>query len=166
MLALPGLRALRSEQRVIGLAEYVDIPAWRILRLRAKVDTGARSSALHVENLREVGRNVVRFDVRLHRSRKAQRVTVEALITRRARVRSSSGDAAARVFVEATICIGPVVERIELGLVDRARMIYRMLLGRTALIPHFIVDPGSRYLLTGPAACARPDAAERRRLKL
>jgi hypothetical protein len=72
---------------LIGLAEYVDIPAWRILRLRAKVDTGARSSALHVENLREVGRNVVRFDVRLHRSRKAQRVTVEALITRRARVR-------------------------------------------------------------------------------
>jgi hypothetical protein len=45
-------------------------------------------------------------------------------------------------------------------------MIYRMLLGRTALIPHFIVDPASRYLLTGPPAPGRRHAAERRRVKL
>jgi hypothetical protein len=134
---------------VIGLAEYVDIPFWRILGLRAKVDTGARSSALHVENLRELSRDRVRFDVRLHRLKSERRVTVEAPIVRRARVRASTGEAKARIFVAATVRIGTVVQRIELGLVDRANMLYRMLLGRMALAPHFLVDPSRRYVLTG-----------------
>jgi len=133
---------------VIGLAEYVDIPSWRIAGLRAKVDTGARSSALHVENLRELSRGRVRFDVRLHRLKSERRVTVEAPIVRRARVRASTGVASSRIFVAVTVRIGAVVQEIELGLVDRANMLYRMLLGRMALANHFLVDPSRRYLLT------------------
>jgi hypothetical protein len=133
---------------VIGLAEYVDIPSWRIRGLRAKVDTGARSSALHVENLRELSRGRVSFDVRLHRLHSDRRVTVEAKVVRRARVRASTGVASTRIFVAVTVRIGTVVQEIELGLVDRANMLYRMLLGRMALSRHFLVDPSSRYLLT------------------
>lgn len=133
---------------MIGLAEYVDIPSWRISGLRAKVDTGARSSALHVENLQDLGDGRVRFDVRLHRLNPDLRVTVEAPIVRRARVRASSGHSAVRAFVAVSVCIGPVRQKIELGLVDRANMLYRMLLGRTALAPQFIVDPSRRYVLT------------------
>jgi hypothetical protein len=155
VLAFGSLRIHPRERRVIGIAEYVDIPEWRIVGLRAKVDTGARSSALHVENLREVGRSRVRFDVRLHRLKADRRVTVEALVVRRARVRSSTGAAATRIFVAATVRIGHVVQRIELGLVDRAHMIYRMLLGRTALGAHFLVDPSRRYLLTAGEARKR-----------
>jgi hypothetical protein len=143
---------------VIGLAEYVDIPGWRIRGLRAKVDTGARSSALHVENLRELGRGRVRFDVRLHRLRSERRVTVEAPIARRARVRASTGVASTRIFVAVTVRIGTVVQEIELGLVDRANMLYRMLLGRMALSGYFLVDPSRRYLLTSTRP-ARPRAA-------
>ncbi|MFZ5889706.1 MAG: ATP-dependent zinc protease [Myxococcota bacterium] len=142
------MRSARAERLVIGLAEYVDIEEWRVRGLRAKVDTGARSSALHVENLREVGRERVRFDVRLHRSKVDRRVSVEAPIVRRARVKASTGISSVRIFVAVTVRIGPFVERIELGLVDRANMLYRMLLGRTALGSHFLVDPCRRYLLT------------------
>jgi hypothetical protein len=145
------LRVLRSNRLVIGLAEYVDIPAWRIAGLRAKVDTGARSCALHVENLEELANGCVRFDVRLHRSKTDRRVTIEAPVVRRAVVRSSSGAAATRVFVAARIYIGRTPLSIELGLVDRGRMLYRMLIGRTALARRFLVDPSGRYLLTRAA---------------
>lgn len=154
------MRSARAERLVIGLTEYVDIAEWRVRGLRAKVDTGARSSALHVENLREIGRGRVRFDVRLHRSKVDRRVSVEAPIVRRARVKASTGVAATRIFVEATIQIGPFTERIELGLVDRANMLYRMLLGRTALGSHFFVDPARRYLLTGQRRSVPPPKAK------
>jgi hypothetical protein len=137
---------------VIGVTEYVDIPAWRILRLRAKIDTGARSSALHVENIRELGAGRVRFDVRLSRNESERRVTVEARIARRGQVRPSSGEQEERIFVAVKVRIGPVEREIELSLVDRGRMIFRMLIGRRALAHAFLVDPGRRYLLHAPSA--------------
>jgi len=136
---------------VIGVTEYVDIPAWRILRLRAKIDTGARSSALHVENIRELGAGRVRFDVRLSRSESDRRVTVESRIARRGHVRPSSGEPEERIFVAVKVRIGPVEREIELSLVDRGRMIYRMLIGRRALAQAFLVDPGRRYVLHQPS---------------
>jgi hypothetical protein len=135
---------------VIGWAELVDIPEWRITAMRAKVDTGARTSALHVENIREVGPDRVRFDVRLHRRKLDRRVTVECPIKRRGRVRPSSGVFQTRIFVSAHVRVGPVEHEIELSLVDREKMIYRMLIGRSALAHHFLVDAGRRYLLTKP----------------
>ena len=140
-----------AEPLVIGVTEYVDIPAWRIRRLRAKIDTGARSSALHVENIRELGADRVRFDVRLSRSESQRRVTVEARIARRGQVRPSSGELTVRIFVAVKVRIGPVEREIELSLVDRGRMIFRMLIGRSALAHAFLVDPSRRYLLHAPS---------------
>jgi hypothetical protein len=137
---------------VIGVTEYVDIPAWRILRMRAKIDTGARSSALHVENIRELPAGRVRFDVRLSRKETERRVTVEARITRRGQVRPSNGEQEERIFVAVKVRIGPIEREIELSLVDRGRMIFRMLIGRRALAHAFLVDPGRRYLLRPPLA--------------
>jgi len=139
------------EPLVIGVTEYVDIPEWRILRLRAKIDTGARSSALHVENIRELGSGRVRFDVRLSRNQTERRVTVEARIARRGQVRPSNGELQARIFVAVTVRIGPVEREIELSLVDRGRMIFRMLIGRRALAHAFLIDPSRRYVLHKPA---------------
>jgi len=147
-------RVTRSapEPLIIGVTEYVDIPEWRILSLRAKIDTGARSSALHVENIRELGAGRVRFDVRLSRNQSERRVTVEAKVARRGRVRPSSGELEARIFVAITVRIGPVEREIELSLVDRGRMIFRMLIGRRALAHAFLVDPSRRYVLKKPRA--------------
>lgn len=145
------MEAEHHDPIVIGWAEFVDIPEWNISRMRAKMDTGARTSALHVENIREVGHGRVRFDVRLHRRHLDRRVTVEAPILRRGRVKPSSGDAQSRIFVRARLRIGNVEKDIELSLVDRGKMIFRMLIGRSALAHDFLVDTGRRYLLGRPA---------------
>ena len=133
---------------VIGWTEYVDLPDWGVRRLRAKVDTGARSSALHVENIRELPRGLVRFDVVLHREHRDRRVSVRAQVKRRSRVRSSNGEIHQRLFVETTLRLGGIEKPIEVGLVDRAKMIHRMLLGRAALAGPFLVDVDHRMLQT------------------
>ncbi len=142
--------ASQPEPLVIGWAEYVDLPEWNITHLRAKMDTGARSSALHVENIQEIGQSRVRFDVRLLRKNANRRVTVEAPISRRGKVRPSSGVSEARVFVIARIRIGSVERDIEVSLVSRERMLFRLLIGRSALSHAFLVDVSHRYTLGRP----------------
>jgi hypothetical protein len=132
----------------IGWSEPVDLPEWGIRGLRAKVDTGARTSALHVENVEERPRGRVRFEVVLDRRREG-RVRVEARVRRRARVRSSTGQWTTRTFVATRLELGPLARDIEIGLVDREQMIHRMLLGRAALAG-CLVDPGRRSWLAAP----------------
>jgi hypothetical protein len=155
-----------SDPLVIGWAEYVDIPEWNVMRLRAKMDTGARSSALHVENIQEVGDNRVRFDVRLHRRMLDRRVTVEAPISRRGRVRPSNGVTETRIFVIAKVRIGGIEREIELSLVCRAKMIFRMLIGRSALSHAFLIDTSRRYSLGRPKKKTTKKKMKRKRVQL
>jgi hypothetical protein len=152
-----------SEPLVLGWAELVDIPEWNIKRMRAKMDTGARTSALHVENIEELDRDHVQFEVRLHRKKLDRRVTVRARIKRRGKVRPSSGEAQTRIFVAARVRIGPVEREIELSLVDRGPMIFRMLIGRSALAHAFLVDTGKRYVLTRPKTRRRRAKANQKK---
>ena len=154
---------MKPGRPIIGAAELVDLPEWGISNLRAKVDTGARSSALHVENVREVAPNRVTFDVRLSRKKHDRRVTVHATIVRRARVKPSSGHSELRLFVATTLRLGSVERRVELSLVSRERMIYRMLIGRTAMGHSFLVDPGRRYVLKQPKTSKKTARATRGR---
>jgi hypothetical protein len=133
---------------VVGFVEHVDLPDWGIVGLRGKIDTGARTSALHVSNIREVAGGRVRFDVRLHRRNVDRTVHVEAKIRRRGRVKPSSGDAQTRIFVVTTLLIGTVEREVEVSLVDREKMIFRMLIGRSALGRGVLVDPNRRYVVT------------------
>jgi hypothetical protein len=133
---------------VIGWSELVDLPDWGIRDLRAKVDTGARSSALHVERIQELPRGRVRFDVILHRRHRDRRVHVEARIRRRGRVRSSSGHYTTRIFVVTCLRLGDQDHDIEVSLVDRGDMVHRMLLGRSALASRYLVDVRKRSLMT------------------
>lgn len=132
---------------VIGWTEFVDLPEWGIRNLRAKVDTGARTSALHVENIEELPRGFVRFDVVLHRTLRDRRIHVKARISRTGTVRSSSGHKSRRLFVETSLRLGPVEKRVEISLVDRQKMIHRMLLGRAALTGPFLIDVDRRMSL-------------------
>jgi hypothetical protein len=137
----------REEPVVIGWTEMVDLPDWGVRRLRAKVDTGARTSALHVENIEELPRGFVRFDVVLHRKKRDRRIHVKAKVTRRGRVRSSTGHQTTRLFVETTLRLGPIEKQVEVSLVDREMMIHRMLLGRAALAGPIRVDVNRRMAL-------------------
>lgn len=143
-VALPARRAL---PRLIGVLERVDIPAWGARGIHARVDTGARTSALHVDALTELGAGRVRFELGRSETGGKRRAPIEATVLRRGRVRSTSGKLESRVFVSARVLLGGAEHRIELGLVDRRHMQNPMLLGRSALAGRFLVDPGRRYLL-------------------
>lgn len=128
----------------VGYVEEIDLPEWRVYALTAKIDTGALSSALHVENVSCWEDGLVTFDVPLANGRRSH---VEAQLVRRAQVRSTSGKIEWRNFVSTRLCLGPMEREIEIGLVDRSSMNYRMLLGRAALAGDCIVDPARSFLL-------------------
>jgi hypothetical protein len=144
---------------VIGCVEPVDIPSFGLFGIEARVDTGALTSALHVENLEELPGGRVRFEVRPVHVRGKKLVQVVAM-SRRGQVRASTGVLTWRVFVTTRVQIGPVLRRVELGLVDRRRMEFGMLLGRSALAGYFVVDPALERTLaprtTAPARRRRP----------
>ncbi len=132
---------------IIGWSEAVDFPRWGIDGVKAKVDTGARTSALHVENLEAIDGDHVAFDVVTGRTkRRHHRVVAEVL--KWARVRSSNGHYMERCFICTRVRIGALEKDIELSLVSREKMQFRMLLGREALKHDFLVDVGHRTVAT------------------
>ncbi len=131
----------------VGWNEHVDLPEWGVFRLGAKVDTGARTSALHAANVELLPRGRIRFEVVVHRTRRDRHVSVTTRLVRQARVRSSNGRFELRYFVRTVMRLGPVEKEIEISLVDRAKMVHRMLLGRAALRGDFLVDVSRRHLL-------------------
>ncbi len=149
---------------VIGALEPVNIPAWGVFGIDARVDTGALTSALHVENLRELGGGRVAFDVRVKARGRGATTGVVATVARRGRVRSSNGGLSVRLFVAARVQLGPVLRRVEVGLVDRRSMTYRMLLGRTALAGYFLVDPAAERTLASRRPKPAPASLRKRAL--
>lgn len=137
---------MKTPKPVAGWIETVDLPDLRVFGLRAKLDTGAKSSALHVEHLVPLGTRRVRFDVIVEMQGKRRVRHVEAAVSRRSRVRSSNGEYSHRVFIKTRMRLGDVEREIELSLVDRERMLHRMLVGRTSL-KGILVDPSRRHLL-------------------
>ena len=133
----------------IGWTEFVSFPEWGIHAMKAKVDTGANVSALHVDSIRELGDGRVRFEVVLHRTQRHLRVTAEAHVLRRSRIKSSNGAWTERYVVSTPMQLGPIRRRIEVSLIGRPEMLHRMLLGRSAL-SGLLIDASSQCLLGVP----------------
>lgn len=130
----------------IGWREWVELPDWG-LTLKAKIDTGAKSSSLDVENIRHLPGNQVRFDI--HQRRKTDLVrTVDAEILRETRVRSSNGVQQERIVVKTTLSLAGVKKDILVTLTSRRKMLHRMLLGREALANDFLIDAGVDHVAT------------------
>ncbi len=123
---------------IIGWREWVEFPEWA-MRMRAKADTGARSSAIDCAEITELPGERVRFTVRLDRKEK-KLITLEGDIVTRKKVRSSTGRPTTRIFVGTTMVLAGVEKRIVVSLVSRKRMIHRLLLGREALGEDFLVN--------------------------
>ena len=137
-------RSSKNSVLTVGYVEEIDLPEWRVYALTAKLDTGALSSALHVENISRWEDDWVTFDVPLASGARSH---VEARLVRRGQVRSTNGKITWRNFVSTRLCLGPIEREIEIGLVDRSSMNYRMLLGRAALAGGCMVDPARSFLL-------------------
>jgi hypothetical protein len=131
---------------VIGWREHVALPQWGVTYLKAKVDTGARTSAIDVAAIEELEGERVAFSLVQDRRREVEPLRVVTDIVRRSRVKSSFGATHDRLIVSTLIRLGSVEKPIELSLVCRKNMLCRMLIGRKALEPEFLVDPSHRYL--------------------
>jgi hypothetical protein len=123
---------------IIGWRERVELPDWSI-KLKAKADTGAKSSAIDCAEITELPNNRVRFTVRLDRKDK-KLITLEETIHTHKRVRSSNGKTSNRIFVSTTLRLAGIEKKIIVSLVSRKRMIHRLLLGREALGNDFLVN--------------------------
>jgi ribosomal protein S6--L-glutamate ligase len=136
---------------LIGRREWCALPAFDLPYLKAKVDTGARTSALHATDITPFmrdGHEWVRFAV--HPLRKSPEVVrwCEARVLRKKRVRSSNARTEERYMIATRLILGDRQADIELSLTCRRAMIYRMLLGRQALIAcGAVVDPAQRVVL-------------------
>ncbi|MFW5924705.1 MAG: ATP-dependent zinc protease [Myxococcota bacterium] len=151
-----GARSRQGRHLLIGFAERVDLPDWGIHQIRAKVDTGARTSALHVDGVERLSGGRVRFDVVVNRKTGRTKHVVTDLV-RVGRVRSSSGVSETRYFVSTVMRLGGVTKKVEISLARRHGMQFRMLLGRTALGHDFLIDAGRRYVTE-----ARPQKARKK----
>jgi hypothetical protein len=133
---------------IIGWRERVDFPDWGLRRVRAKIDTGARTSAIDVARIEDLPDGRIRFEVvsRATPTRKTQ--WVEATPVRSSSVKPSHGTTQQRHVCRTRIRVGDIEREIEVSLVCRAGMLCRMLLGRTALEGAVVVDPAKKYLLS------------------
>ena len=150
---LPLSESESIEQReaplvIIGWREWVALPEIGISRIKAKIDTGARSSSLHAFDIQPVerdGRSFVRFNVHPVQRREEFFVCCEAKIHDVRKVKSSSGESSDRIVIQTPVSWMGETWTVDLTLADRTEMGFRMLVGREAVRGRMLVDPGRSY---------------------
>lgn len=145
---------IREERQVLGWREWLALPDLGIPAIKTKIDTGARTSAIHaasMEIIRRQGIELVRFHVHPVRSRPDIVVQGEAPILDRRIVSDSGGHREERIFVRTRLVAGDREWPIEINLTDRETMLFPMLLGRTAMAGRVLVEPDHSYLLGRPS---------------
>ncbi len=138
-----------KDQRIrIGWREWIELPELGIHSIKAKIDTGARTSSLHafqVETFRRSGRDFARFRVHPFQRDSIRVVQAEAPLIDVRTIRSSSGHITERPVITTQIRLFDEFWTIELTLANRDQMGFRMLLGREAIRGRFLVDPGNSF---------------------
>ncbi|NEQ44450.1 MAG: ATP-dependent zinc protease [Leptolyngbya sp. SIOISBB] len=135
----------------IGWREWATLPQLGINRIKAKVDTGARTSALHafdLEYFEDLAGLMVSF--KAHPLQRDTSLKIEAIapVLEKRQIRNSGGQTQERPVIVTPISFGQQAWEIELTLTNRDVMGFRLLLGREAVRQRFLVDPGGSYLMS------------------
>ena len=137
-----------TQKLIIGKEEWCSLPNLHLPAVKARIDSGARTSALHAENIHiysSRGEQWVRFDI--HPIQKDRKITVHcrAPLADERDVKSSSGHTERRPVIETAVRIGNVTQTIQLTLTNRDALGYRMLLGREAMQGRMLIDPEKSF---------------------
>lgn len=137
--------------RIVGWKEWVELPELRVAALRVKIDSGAKTSALHAEDIRvfknkKTGLRSVQF-LLYPRKNRLKPIAVKVPLVGYKVVRSSTGHSSRRPVIETEIKMGAESWRIPVTLVNRDMMGYRMLVGRSALPKDWLIDVNQAYLI-------------------
>lgn len=149
----------------IGWREWIALPKLSIARIKVKVDTGARSSALHAFDIRPFrrdGQPWVSFKVHPFQRDSSRTVAAEAEVVEYRTIRSSGGHETLRPVILTPVEFLDQNWPIELTLVSRDEMGFRMLLGREAVRGRFVVDAGKSYYGGKPPAMKRKKKTKKR----
>lgn len=140
--------------RHVGWKEWVALPELGIKKLKCKVDTGAKNSALHAFDVDEFyrdGETWVRFKLHMSMTDESKVKTCEAKVFDKRVVSDSGGNLTERYFIETKIHVGGKTVKAQVSLTRRDTMAFRMLLGRTALRKFgYLVDSREAYLQGKP----------------
>jgi hypothetical protein len=141
------MKEQKSELEFVGWRESVSLPDFKLLDLKAKIDTGAKTSALHAEEIEYVtikGKKYVRF---LFESEDGVKKSIRSPFLEEREIKSSTGQKTIRPVVKTKIRMGKSEFEIEVTLIKRDLMGFKMLIGREALNGRFLINPARSYLL-------------------
>lgn len=140
----------KNPAMMIGWREWAAFPDLGVPRINAKIDTGAKTSAVHAFRIKEIQKDgVPHVEFYLHPKRRRKRPEIyccEPIASRRV-IRSSNGQAEERYVIQTRFQLGPRTWKIDLTLTNRDAMDFRLLVGRDALRRRVIINPGATYLL-------------------
>jgi len=139
----------RRKLKTIGWREWVSLPELKINKIKAKIDTGARTSALHAFALhpfKENNKDKIRFDIHPLQSNVNVVITCVADIIDKRMVSDSGGHREERFVIQTLMLLGGKNIPIEITLTERDSMLFRMLLGRSAIRKRFLVNPARSFL--------------------
>ena len=134
---------------LIGWREWLSLPDIGIKIIKAKIDTGARSSAIHAFDIKPYfkdGKQMVRFKVHPYQKNSSKTVTAETEVIDHREIRNSNGYSELRFVILTHVKLDKYQWPIELTLTNRDVMGFRMLLGRQALRQRFLIDPSKSFL--------------------
>jgi hypothetical protein len=152
MRKLPRIRQASAGLITLGWREWLVLPELTGIPIKAKVDTGARTSALHaffIEPYTLDAQLFVKFLIHPYQKNLAVQVECHAPVVDQRLVTDSGGHRERRYVIERQLQVGKQTFRAELTLTDRDSMLFRMLLGRNVLKHRYLVDSGSSFLLGG-----------------
>ena len=141
---------MKSEKLVVGWREWVSLPDLNLHHIKAKIDTGARTSTLHAFSVRgytKKGVQRVKFLIHPYQKRTDVVKECDAPIIDKRMVTDSGGHREKRYVILTTLVLGDEAWEIEMTLTNRDTMKFRMLLGRTAMKSKIVVDPGRSFLV-------------------